>query len=167
MPIRPIISALCLAVIANSANAQDHQQSAHFAPVDASALADQIPSTREKPKLASLTRGEPGAASVFVDLVAADFFEHQLRLTQSRRIEAATADRYLSLSSKERELYRQERQKIWMEMTDAERASLRSVKRPRFANLDEGQKQTFRRIASEELGRTNLAPENVAHKDDI
>lgn len=167
MPIRPIISALFLAVVANTANAQDNHHGAHFAQMDAPALVDQKSNTSEKPKLASLTRGETGPASVFVDLVAADFFEHQLRLTQSRRIEAATANRYLSLSSAERELYRQERQKIWMEMTDTERASLRSVKRPRFANLDEGQKQTFRRIASEELGSTNLAPENVAHKDDI
>lgn len=88
----------------------------------------------------------------FIDLVAADFFESDLRLAQSRRIEAQTANRYLSMTHKDRARFRAERKQIWREMSDKERASLRGAKRPRFSNLDDTQKQTFRRIAAEELG---------------
>ncbi len=89
---------------------------------------------------------------IFVDLVAADFFETDLRLAQSRQIEAATAARYLALDEAGRAQFRAERRQAWRRMSDQEKAALRGVKRPRFDNLDETQKQTFRRIASEELG---------------
>ena len=92
------------------------------------------------------------AGDIFVDLVAAEFFESNLRLAQSRQIEADTARRYLALSAAERAHFRAERKKLWREMSAGERLALRGAKRPRFSNLDEAQKQTFRRIASEELG---------------
>lgn len=84
--------------------------------------------------------------------MAADFFESSLRLAQSRKIEAATAKRYLALDETARERFREERRRLWRMMSDQEKAALRGAKRPRFANLDEIQKQTFRRIASQELG---------------
>lgn len=108
----------------------------------------------------------PAAApdgNIFVELVAADFFETNLRLAQSRQIEAATVKRYLSLDEADRAQYRAERKRMWRKMSDQEKAALRSAKRPRFANLDEAQKQTFRRIASEELG----AVSGRYSKDDI
>lgn len=88
----------------------------------------------------------------FIDLLAADFFEADLRLAQSRRIEAQTANRYLSMSQTDRARYRAARKQIWRAMSDKERAALRGAKRPLFSNLDDTQKQTFRRIAAEELG---------------
>lgn len=101
---------------------------------------------------------------IFVDLVAADFFESDLRLAQSRQIEAATARRYLALDETDRAVFREKRRQLWKQMSEQEKAALRGAKRPRFANLDETQKQTFRRIASEELG---AGAEQIAHPGDI
>jgi hypothetical protein len=98
------------------------------------------------------TASLPTGAPDFVDLVAADFYETELRLSQSRRIEAATAQRYLSLPEPARAQFRAERRRIWREMSEERKAGLRGAKRPRFANLNEAQKLTFRRIAAEELG---------------
>lgn len=111
---------------------------------DARAIAPEV-----RPQLLSASTGEKDA---FVELVAADFFESDLRLAQSRQIEAATAERYLSLDAAGRAQFREKRRAAWRRMSDQERAALRGAKRPRFANLDEAQKQTFRRIASQELG---------------
>jgi hypothetical protein len=94
----------------------------------------------------------PETSDVFIELIAADFFESDLRLAQSRQIEAETAKHYLSLDDAERARFRAERKSAWRHMSPGERAALRGAKLPRFANLDEKQKQTFRRIASEELG---------------
>ncbi len=99
-----------------------------------------------------------GAPDAFVDLVAADFYEARLRLSQSRRIEAATARRYLSLAPDERARFRAARKRAWREMSESERALLRNAKLPRFSNLTEAQKSPFRRIASEELGVIAPAP---------
>ncbi len=101
---------------------------------------------------------------IFVELVAADFFESSLRLAQARQIEAATAKRYLSLDEAGRTAFRERRKKMWRQMSEPEKAALRGAKRPRFANLDETQKQTFRRIASEELG---AGADHDVHPDDI
>jgi len=94
----------------------------------------------------------------FVDLVAAEFYESRLRLAQSRMIEAETAQRYLSLPPMERNQYREERRRVWRSMKETERAALRQASRPRFSNLDEGQKEIFRRIAEEELGAKRPEP---------
>ena len=104
--------------------------------------------------------------SAFVELVAADFYETRLRLAQSRRIEAGTAEHYLSLSPAEREQFRQERRRIWREMSEKDRAALRGTKLPRFSNLDEAQKQIFRTIAMDELGAFTTA-QSLATGDDI
>jgi len=101
---------------------------------------------------------------IFTDLVAADFFESDLRLAQSRQIEAATARRYLALDETDRAVFREKRRQLWKQMSEQEKAALRGAKRPRFANLDETQKQTFRRIASEELG---AGAEQITHPGDI
>ena len=106
------------------------------------------PASEASPQTASL----PVAGADFVELVAADFFETDLRLAQSRRIEAATAQRYLSLPEPARAQFRAERRRLWRQMSEEQKAELRGAKRPRFANLDEAQKQTFRRIAADGLG---------------
>ncbi|WP_133162418.1 hypothetical protein [Hyphococcus luteus] len=87
-----------------------------------------------------------------MDLMAADFYETSLRLSQAQRIEAQTARRYLTLDAAGRARFRAARKRQWREMSEAERQALRGAKRPRFDNLDETQKQTFRRIAAETLG---------------
>ncbi len=94
---------------------------------------------------------------VFVELIAEDFYESSLRLSQARRIEAETARRYLALDEAGRARFRAARKRQWREMSEAERQALRDAKRPRFDNLDETQKQTFRRIAAETLGAGDLA----------
>ncbi len=110
-----------------------------------------------------LSVSAPGT-DIFVDLVAADFFESDLRLAQSRQIEAATARRYLALDGTGRAAFREKRRQLWKQLSDQEKAALRGAKRPRFANLDEAQKQTFRRIASEELG---AGTDHTVHPGDI
>lgn len=105
------------------------------------------------------------AAPPFVELVAEDFFENRLRLSQSRRIEAETARHYLSLAPLERERFRADRRARWRAMSEEQRAALRGVKTPQFSNLDEEQKLVFRRIASDELGATAYTAE--AGEDDI
>ena len=102
------------------------------------------------------TAHNPGG--VFVDLMAADFFESSLRLSQARRIEAQTAKRYLSLDEAGRARFRAERKRQWRALSEAERQTLRGAKRPRFDNLDEAQKQTFRRIAADTLGDGSQTP---------
>ncbi|GJL92943.1 hypothetical protein [Hyphococcus sp.] len=92
-----------------------------------------------------------------LDVLAAEFFESQLRLAQSRQIEAETAKRYLAMDAAGRAQYRAERKKLWREMNADQRAALRGVKRPSFANLDNAQKQTFRRIASQTLGAASAS----------
>jgi len=91
-------------------------------------------------------------STIFVDLVAAEFFEERLRLSQSRRIEAETAREYLTLSPEARARFRAERKKQWAGMSTEERAVLRGVKLPSFGNLTEQQKRPFRQIALRELG---------------
>ncbi len=96
---------------------------------------------------------------IFVELLAADFFESDLRLAQSRQIEAETANLYLSLDSADRARFRAARKEHWRRMSADDRAGLRGVKLPRFANLDENQKAVFRRIAREELGAASAGDE--------
>jgi hypothetical protein len=103
-------------------------------------------------------------AEIFVDLVAADFFESDLRLAQSRRIEADTAHRYLELDETARARFRSERKQLWRKMSETERQALRGAKRPLFDNLDETQKETFRQIAAQELGG---APGSIRGRGDI
>ncbi|MFC2953524.1 hypothetical protein ACFOOP_16420 [Marinicaulis aureus] len=121
---------------------------------------------RAAPSVSSVRPLSVSAAGtdIFIDLVAADFFESDLRLAQSRQIEAATARRYLALDGTGRAVFREKRRQLWKQMSEQEKAALRGAKRPRFANLDETQKQTFRRIASEELG---AGAEQIAHPGDI
>ncbi len=88
---------------------------------------------------------------LLVDRMAADFYESDLRLTQSRQIEASTAARYSSMSEKERAEFRDSRRDTWQKMQAAERDALRNVKLPNYANLTDGQKAPFRKIAIDRL----------------
>lgn len=87
-----------------------------------------------------------------IDRMAADFFEASLRLSQSRLIEAHTGKIYRSLTPADRAYFREERRRAWKKMTAAQRLALRGVKRPKFSNLAEPQKQPFRRYALDILG---------------
>ncbi|MEM9616819.1 MAG: hypothetical protein AAF936_02570 [Pseudomonadota bacterium] len=86
-----------------------------------------------------------------VDRIAADFYQSDLRLAQSRQIEASTSAIYASLSDKEREQFREERRSDWKAMQQEERAALRNVKLPAYSNLTEAQKAPFRQIALDRL----------------
>ncbi|WDI31381.1 hypothetical protein PUV54_15635 [Hyphococcus flavus] len=107
------------------------------------------------------------ALDPFVDLMAADFYEDRLRLSQSRRIEAETARQYLALSSRDRARFRNARKELWRKMSKAEKATLRNAKLPQFTNLTEAQKQPFREIASRELGAATLLPVLPSQEDEI
>lgn len=85
------------------------------------------------------------------DRLAADFFENDLRLSQSRRIEAETANQYLSLSPENREAFREERRRFLRSLSHEQRLALRNVKTPAYNNLSEGQKERFRRDAMSRL----------------
>lgn len=101
------------------------------------------------------------------DRLASDFFENELRLAQSRRIEAETAAQYLSLSAKERQAFREERRRIWRSFSHEQRLALRNVKVPAYNNLSEEQKQPFRRSALSSLNSTAYTPKSGAYGQDI
>ena len=88
---------------------------------------------------------------ILVDRVAASFFEESLRLSQTQRIEAQTAQLYLEMTPEEQAEFRETRRQIWRSMTDEERTALRGVKRPAYANLSDAQKAPFRRTALQSL----------------
>ncbi|MBL4620514.1 MAG: hypothetical protein JKX88_10515 [Marinicaulis sp.] len=88
---------------------------------------------------------------LMLDRVAADFYQASLRLSQTRKIEAATADIYLAKSPEERAVFREERQRIWNAMSEDQRRGSRNVKLPVFSNLTEAQKTPFRQIARDQL----------------
>lgn len=113
-------------------------------------------------------RSGPGAtADPLLDAIAAEFYENRLRLSQSRRIEAETARRYLSLPDAAKSRFRAKRREIWRRMSEDERALLRSVKLPRYSNLTEDQKQAFRRIAAQELGIAPTPTVSISLSDEI
>jgi len=100
-----------------------------------------------------------------VDRMAADFYESDLRLAQSRQIEASTAAAYSSMSERERAEFREERRESWQTMRDEERKALRNVKLPAYSNLTDAQKAPFRQIAIDRLApRPNpaIAPQSAA-----
>ena len=89
-----------------------------------------------------------------VDRMAASFYESELRLAQSRQIEASTSSIYTAMSEDERAEFRDARRGEWRSMRPEERAALRNVKLPAYSNLTDAQKAPFRRIAI-----NRLAPE--------
>lgn len=93
------------------------------------------------------------------DRLAADFFENDLRLSQSRRIEAETVNEYLSLSLDARETFRDERRRFLRSLSHEQRLALRNVKTPAYNNLSEDQKERFRRDA---LSRLAPSPQSGA-----
>ncbi|MHA7872400.1 MAG: hypothetical protein ACX939_08630 [Hyphococcus sp.] len=103
---------------------------------------------------------DPGER-VITERVAAQFFESELRLSQSRQIEAATATIYVSKSDEDRAAFREERRQQWRAMSGAERAALRGVKTPAYSNLAESQKAPFRDAALDRL----QAPSQRAPQD--
>ena len=98
---------------------------------------------------------------ILVDRMAADFYESDLRLTQSRQIEASTAASYSSMSPEERFDFRENRRETWQNMQDEERAALRNAKLPTYSNLTDGQKAPFRQIAID-----RLAPQSMSRATD-
>ncbi len=95
------------------------------------------------------------------DRIAADFFENDLRLSQTRRIEAETARYYRSLSPEDREAFRAARRRFYRSMTPDQRLVLRNVKTPAFNNLAEHQKERFRRTALSALSPSPRAGESL------
>lgn len=92
--------------------------------------------------------------NIFVDMVAAEFFENELQSVQSTRIEAATTAHYRSLSPEARAQFRKARRSAWANMSPAARAALRTSQGPQFGNLTQAQKLVFREIAERRLGVT-------------
>ena len=94
---------------------------------------------------------------LLVDRMAADFYESDLRLNQSRQIEASTAASYSSMSAQERSEFRENRRETWENMQAEERAALRNVKLPTYSNLTDGQKAPFRQIAIDRLAPQSMS----------
>ena len=107
----------------------------------------------------SLWHGLTNDEQFMVDRVAADFYEANLRLAQSRQIEAATASIYTKQDAQARAEFRNQRRNVWDKMKAEKRQTLRNVKLPTYANLTEAQKAPFRQIALEQLApaRANKA----------
>lgn len=102
------------------------------------------------------------------DRIAADFFENELRLSQSRRIEAQTAEQYRALAPMEKKAFREERRRLWRAFSHEQQLALRNVKRPAYQNLSEEQKATFRQTAAANLRSSPNAPDNLgAYGQDI
>ena len=118
----------------------------------------------ERRGLPTLEAGEMRLA----DRLAADFFEKDLRLSQSRRIEAETANSYRSLSPREQEDFREERRRFLRSLSHEQRLALRNVKRPAYNNLSEDQKERFRRAALSALApASGAASGSGAEEQDI
>ena len=94
----------------------------------------------------------------FADRMAASFFEDDLRLSQSRRIEAGTAEIYRALPPEKRSKFREERRREWRRLKEEQRRALRGVKRPAYENLAEAQKTPFREAAMKRLGASAPVP---------
>jgi len=94
-----------------------------------------------------------------VDRMAASFYESDLRLAQSRQIEASTSSIYTAKSEKERSEFRDARRAEWRSMRPEERAALRNVKLPAYSNLTDAQKAPFRRIAIDRLAPPETSQE--------
>lgn len=88
---------------------------------------------------------------VVIDRIAADFYERDLRRSQTDAIEEATATSYVSASPEGREAFREERRAEWRALSDRRRAALRSAEAPRYDNLTAEQKAPFRRHALNRL----------------
>jgi len=86
-----------------------------------------------------------------VDRIAADFYEEDLRPSQSEAIERRTSEIYLEAGAEERERMREERRAEWTAMSEAARASLMEAKSPLYGNLTDAQKAPFRRHAIDRL----------------
>ena len=103
---------------------------------------------------------------VFVDRIAAAFFENDLRQAQAARIEGATAAYYVGLSAKDRAIFRQKRRTDWRAMGDNLRAKLRDAKRPNYFNLTDAQKNPFRRDAYRKLmGAADANDANISRNE--
>jgi hypothetical protein len=96
-----------------------------------------------------------------VDLLAADFYEESLRLSQARAIEARTGELYQRATPADRAAFRETRRASWNEMSENARAALRDQKRPAFANLTDEQKAPFRTIALDKLGDAGALDEEA------
>lgn len=97
-------------------------------------------------------QGARAGEDLIVERMAADFYENNLRLSQSRNIEAATAQIYRGLEAAKQADFRRQRRRQWRAMDEDARRSLRGVETPRYENLTEAQKAPFRRAAAGRLG---------------
>jgi hypothetical protein len=86
-----------------------------------------------------------------VDRMAAEFFEDELRPSQSYAIERKTAELYVGAAPAERARILQERRRAWDEMSGEQREALKHAARPSFSNLAEEQKTPYRSIALDRL----------------
>lgn len=130
------------------------------APISAAAQGSGFGSAAAAQRWESLDPSE----QAMVDRMAASFYESDLRLAQSRQIEASTSSIYTGMSEEERAEFRDARRSEWRSMRSEERAALRNVKLPAYSNLTDAQKAPFRRIAIDRLAPTtsSQAPEQLS-----
>ena len=109
----------------------------------------------------------PADQLALVDRMAADFYESDLRLSQSRQIEASTASIYREMPSEDKASFRDERRDDWRAMSDEQRNALRGVKTPNYDNLADSQKAPFREIAREQLAPSEPVDDAPESGNDI
>ncbi|HXI86410.1 MAG TPA: hypothetical protein VNH64_03050 [Parvularculaceae bacterium] len=96
-----------------------------------------------------------------VDLLAAEFYQQDLRLAQSRVIEARTAELYVSGDGQQRAHFRASRRAAWDAMSPEARKALRNADKPAYANLTDDQKEPFRKVALDKLDAAGAVDEKA------
>ncbi|MEL7489534.1 MAG: hypothetical protein AAGJ73_02355 [Pseudomonadota bacterium] len=89
---------------------------------------------------------------VFVDRVAADLYQSELKRPHARDIEAETSRSYARGAPVDRARFREQRRDDWRRLDRRTQARLRNAKKPAWRSLTDRQKAPFRRQAMDRLG---------------
>lgn len=126
--------------------------------------------TAPGPTEAAFDRAFSADELTLIDLLAADFYENALRLSQSRRIQMTTAVYYRELSPGEKASFRHERRDFWRALNETQKRAFRDTSAPLYIELTDEQKRPFRRIILEQLSgpaHQEAAPDEAINNKEI
>lgn len=111
-----------------------------------------------------ISAARPAAGEdLLVERLAADFFSHDLSVSQRRAIEAETSRELSGAPAAESSKALDERRVIWRNLSPEARAALLNAKTPDYAALTDSQKQPFRDHAKRRLidARAAARPDEI------
>ncbi len=101
-----------------------------------------------------------------VELVAADFFQHELSSLQQNRIIDSQAGKYRTSSPETRDQMRHARRSEWSSRSDSERREALLTAGSTYGVLTENQRAPFRLYAIEKLGLKTVRPTGASVRGD-